>query len=243
VLLCSDVTAAAAATSSGRCTATLNSTILLEMLGWITVPYQLPLKFSLRLSFLSRKPDPMISKLLKKVRRNKRKTDHVRHDEASGSVIDHAELDNSDTTSVATGQAVRTSDPVPANQDHSMMSRWKKGSWNATKLTLELVNQGSAMFPPLQTVAALLLNLVNRYEVRYPALSCDSRIYSSKLTSANKDSIRSVAIRAQSMYDFIVQRGSASDPDELKRRKQLDMSVSLISCIFLYYLIFDHPVD
>jgi hypothetical protein len=184
----------------------------------------------------------MIPKLLKKVRNNKHKTVHVRHGEASGSVIDHAELDSASTTSVATGQAVHTNDHVFINRHGSTMSRRKKATWNTIKLALELMNQASA-FPPLQTVAGLLLNVVNRYEVRYPALSCDSRIYSSKVSSANKDSIQSVAIRIQSLNDGIVQRGSASDPDELKRRKQLDMSVSLISCIFFYYLIFDHPVD
>jgi hypothetical protein len=184
----------------------------------------------------------MIPKLLKKVRRNKHKTVHVR--EATDAVIDHPDLDNTATTSAETGQAVHTSDNVPPDQDHSVMSKWKKGSWNATKLTLELVSQGSAAFPPLQAVATLLLNLVNRYEVRYPALSCDSRIHSSKVTSGNKNSIQSVATRIQSLYDsVIVQRGSASDPGELKRRKQLDMSVSLMSCIFLDCLIFDHPVD
>jgi hypothetical protein len=46
-----------------------------------------------------------------------------------------------------------------------MMSWLKKVSWNAPKLLLELANQASA-FPPLQTVAGLLLNLVYRYEVR-----------------------------------------------------------------------------
>jgi hypothetical protein len=164
---------------------------------------------------------------------NKHKTDSIH--EAINSVIDHAKPDNAGTTGATTGQTVHTTDHVPTTQRHSTMSRWKKVSWNATKLTLELVNQASVAFPPLQAVAGLLLNLVNRYEVRYLALSraCDSRIYSSKLTSANKDSIQSLAKRIQYLNDSIVQHGSDNDPGELKRRTQLNMSVSLTCYIFL----------
>jgi hypothetical protein len=97
---------------------------------------------------------------------NKHKTDKVH--EATDSVIDHAKLDNASTSSASatTGQTVHTNDPVRATQHDSTMSRWKKVSWNETKLILELVNQASEAFPPLQSVAGLLLNLVNRYEVR-----------------------------------------------------------------------------
>jgi hypothetical protein len=199
------------------------------------------LKFSLPLFFWSGKPDLMIPKILKKFLPNKHKTDDVH--EATRSVIHHAELDNTNSTSATTGQTAHTNDHVPPNQHHTSrtMSWLKNVSWNAPKLLLELMNQASA-FPPLQTVAALLLNLVNRYEVRYLALASDSRIYSSKLTSANKDSIQSVAMRIQHLNDGIVQHGIVSDPGELKRRERLNVSVSLMSCILLY-LIFHQTVD
>jgi hypothetical protein len=162
----------------------------------------------------------------------KPKTDDVH--EATDSVIDHAKLDNASTTSATTGQmaAVYANDHVPTTQHHSTISRWKKVSWNATKLTLDLVASGA--FPPLQTVAGLVLNLINRCEVRYLALSRDRRIYSSKLTSANKDSIQSVVKRLQYLNDCIVLHGSTNDAGELKRRDHLNMSVSLMSCIVLY---------
>jgi hypothetical protein len=185
----------------------------------------------------------MISKLLKICRCpcNKR---NAHEDEYSVIASVHAEQDNSDTTSAATGQAVHTNDDVPPDQHHSAISRWKKVSWNATKGTLELMNQVSGPFPPIQTVAALLLDVVNGYEVRYSALSCHSRIYSSKLTSANEDSIQSVVKRLQYLNDSIVEHGTDSGaPRELERQKRLKSSVSLISCIFPCYLIFDHPVD
>jgi hypothetical protein len=112
----------------------------------------------------------MISKLLKICRCpcNKRNA----HEDAY-SVIqsDHAEQDNTDTTSAAIGQDVHTNDHVPPNEHHSAISRWKKVSWNATKGTLEIVIQSPGAFPLIQTFAALLLDVVNRYEVRYSALS------------------------------------------------------------------------
>jgi hypothetical protein len=115
----------------------------------------------------------MIPKISNIFQPKKSNTDNVH--EATDSVIDHANLDNAIATSATTGQTVHTNDRVPTTQRHRTMTRWKKVSWNATKLTLELINQGSVAFPPLQAVAGLLLNLVNRYEVRYPALSYDSR--------------------------------------------------------------------
>jgi hypothetical protein len=180
----------------------------------------------------------MISKLLEICRCpcNKR---NAHEDAYSVIVSDQAEPDNPDTTPAATGQAVHTDDNVPSNQHRSAISRWKKSSWNATKATLELVNQSSGAFPLIQTVAALLLDVVNGYEVRYSALSCDSRIYSPKLTSANKDSIQSAVNRLRDLNNSIDEN---DDPRQLKRREPLKMSVSLMSCIFLY-LIFDHPVD
>jgi hypothetical protein len=186
---------------------------------------------------------PKISKMFQLS--NKHKTDNVHEATLADPVIHPVELDNAGTTSATTGQTpVHTNDDsVPTAQHRSStMSRWKKGSWNATKLTLDLANQAS-MFPPLQTAAGLLLNLVNRCEVRYSAFkSCDSRICSSKLTGANKDSIQSVVKRIQYLNDSIVEHGSDSNAGELKRQKQLTTSVSLMFCIFLY-LIFDHPVD
>jgi hypothetical protein len=192
---------------------------------------------------MSGKPHLTMPNISKMFQPKKPKTDDVR--EATDSVMDHAKPVNaSASTSATTGRAVHTNDQVATTQHHSTMSRWKKVSWNATKLTLELVNQGSVMFPPLQTVAGLLLNLVNRYEVRYPTLSCDSsRTYSSKLTNANKDSIQSVVKRLQYLNGSIVPHGSDSESDEPERQKRLRLFVSSMSCIFLYYLIFDHPVD
>jgi hypothetical protein len=107
----------------------------------------------------------MTPRILKKRRTNNNRTDNVY--EATDSGVDHAKLGNAGTsTSATTGQTAHTNDPVPPNQHHSTIPPWlKKVSWNAPKLLLELMSQASA-FPPLQTVAALLLNLVNRYEVR-----------------------------------------------------------------------------
>jgi hypothetical protein len=185
----------------------------------------------------------MVPKILKMFQSNKHKTDNIHEATLADPVINPVELDNAGTTSATTGQTVHTNDDsVPTAQHHSStMSRWKKGSWNATKLTLELANQVS-MFPPLQIVAGLLLNLVNRYEVRYSALSCDSRVYSSKLTGANKDSIQSIANRIEYLNNSIVPHRSANDASELTRQERLKSSVLLMSCIVLY-LIFGHPVD
>jgi hypothetical protein len=109
----------------------------------------------------------MTPRILKKRRTNNHKIDNVY--EATDSAIDHAELNNAGSTSTTTEQTAHINDPshVPPNQDNNSMMSWlKKVSWNAPKLLLELMNQAS-VFPPLQTVAALLLNLVNRYEVRH----------------------------------------------------------------------------
>jgi endo-alpha-1,4-polygalactosaminidase (GH114 family) len=135
---------------------------------------------------------------------------------------------------VATGQADDTNDHVSSDQHRT--------TWNAIKLTLKKVNQVSGAFPPLQTVTGLLLDLVDLYEVRYLALSGHSRINSSKQNSAIISSIDRVSKRIQSLHDSIVNHEAASGPEEVRTRKQLNMSVSLMSCIFLH-LILNHPVD
>jgi hypothetical protein len=101
-----------------------------------------------------------------------------------------------------------------------------------TKYTLKLVKDSGAFPPAVQTVATKWDNWT---------LSCNSsRIYSSKITSGNKDSIQSVVKRLQYLNDSIFQHESASDPNELKRREQLNTSVS--SCNLSTWS-FVHPVD
>jgi hypothetical protein len=102
----------------------------------------------------------------KEFRRNIPETVH--DGKATEPLIDGAE-DNDSTTSAVTRQAVNTNDHDSTDQHDSTISRWKKVSWNATKTTLDLVASGA--FPSLQTAAGLLLNLINRYEVRYSTLS------------------------------------------------------------------------
>lgn len=57
--------------------------------------------------------------------------------------------------------------PIPSLSQHAEShANWKSTAYNAAKLTLDLVKEGSGAFPPLQTVTGLLSSIIAQYDVR-----------------------------------------------------------------------------